>query len=163
MNLVDKVRDILSQLIDVKTVIYDSAWSANVRVDRKPAPYAILYLLSDWTIDVSKGNAKEGAELQIFFCDRAKFDATGEEKDVVVKQMEEIAKQFLYAVLHDRTITVVDDTVKMKSSYGQFDAFVVGVSVVLRIEEKQGSCLPEPSIPTPEPESEDGNDDQNEP
>lgn len=141
MILVNKIRDILAQMPDIQTLIYDSAWSSNIRVDRSPAPYAILYLLSDWTVDISSGVAKEGAQLQVFFADRAKFDCKGEEKDLIVTQMELIAREFIRRVLADNTIRVIDDTIKLRSSYGSFDAFVVGVSVTLNIELRQGSCI----------------------
>lgn len=163
MQLVDKVLELLGQLNDVKTIIYDSGYSANVICDRKPAPYAITYLLSDWDIKIDKGYAKEGCEIQIYFADKAKFDATGSEKDVVVGRMEDIAKQFIWLLMHESSINVVSDTIKVRSTWGRFDCFTVGVSLTVRIEEKRGSCLPEPTIPTPEPEQEDGNDDQNEP
>lgn len=141
MTLVNKIRDILAQMPDIQTVIYDNQWSSNLRVDRSPAPYAILYLLSDWTIDISSGVAKEGAQLQVFFADRAKFDCKGEEKDLIVTQMELIAREFIRRVLADNTIRVIDDTIKLRSSYGSFDAFIVGVSVTMNIEDKQGNCI----------------------
>lgn len=141
MELVNKIRNILSQMTDVQTVIYDNQFSSNLRVDRSPAPYAILYLLSDWTVDISSGVAKEGAEIQVFFADRAKFDCKGEEKDLIVMRMELMAREFIRRVLDDKTIRVTDDTVKLRSSYGSFDAFVVGVSVMLKIEDKQGGCI----------------------
>ena len=150
MQLVNKIRDILAQMPDIQTVIYDNQFSSNLRVDRSPAPYAILYLLSDWTVDISSGVAKEGAEVQVFFADRAKFDCKGEEKDIIVSQMELLAREFIGRVLAEKTIRVTDDTVKLRSSYGKFDAFVVGVSVMLKIEAKQGTCIDD-LIPTPTP------------
>lgn len=173
MIIVDKIRAILNTMLPpenpvegadyVKTVFYTSSWDSNLRIDRKPTPLALLLLISDWTIDISRGTKKESGELQVFFADRAKFDSTGEQKDVIVKRMEELATEFIAKVMADKSIRIIDDSVKMRSSYGSWDTFVVGVSVTMRIEEKRGSCLPEPTIPTPEPEPEDGNDDQNEP
>lgn len=151
MIIVDKIRTILNSMLPpqtpvegteyVKYVMYDSSFSANVRIDRNPSPIALLYLLSDWQIDVSRGTKKEGAEIQVFFADRAKFDCKGEDKDSIVKRMETLALDFISRVLAEKSLAVVDDTVKMRSSYGQFDAFMVGVSVTLRLEERQGSCI----------------------
>lgn len=141
MQLVNKIRGILSQMTGIQTVIYDNQFSSNLRVDRSPAPYAILYLLSDWTVDISSGVAKEGAQVQVFFADRAKFDCRGEEKDLIVTQMELIAREFIRRVLADNTIRVIDNTIKLRSSYGSFDAFIVGVSVTLNIELRQGGCI----------------------
>jgi hypothetical protein len=141
MTLVNKIRAILGSIDDINTVMYDSGWSANVRIDRNPAPYALLYLLSDWTLDISKGVAKEGADIQVFFFDKSNLDAKGEEKDLIVTQMELIAREFIRRVLADNTIIVAEDTIKLRSSWGQFDKFCVGVSVTMKIEDKQGGCI----------------------
>lgn len=141
MTLVNKIRAILGSIDDINTVMYDSGWSANVRIDRNPAPYALLYLLSDWTLDISKGVAKEGADIQVFFFDKANLDAKGEEKDLIVTQMELIAREFIRRVLADNSILVAEDTIKLRSSWGQFDKFCVGVSVSMKLEDKQGGCI----------------------
>lgn len=152
MVLVSKVLTILNSMLTpespiegqeyLNTVMYDSGFSANVRIDRKPMPMALLYLLNDWTIDLTKATAvKEQANLQIFFADVANFDSKGEDKDIIVSRMETLAKEFIRKVLEDRSIVIVDDKIKIQSSYGKFDKFVVGVTVNLKIEERQPSCL----------------------
>ena len=130
--------------------MYDSGFSANVRIDRKEGPYALLYLLSDWAIDVSKGTAKESAEAEVFFFNTAKLDATGEEKDITVNEMETLALEFIGKVMSDRSVSVIDDKIKMRSTYGRFDKFCVGVSVHIKLEERQGTCLDD-LIPMPTP------------
>lgn len=141
MVLTDKILDILNSMDSIETVMYDSGFSANVRIDRKPTPAALLYLLTDWTLDISKGSAKEGAEIEVFFFERADFDQKGEEKDVIVSNMGAIARDFIAQLFLDKSISVKDNRILMRSSYGKFDAFCVGVSVHLTIEERQGSCL----------------------
>lgn len=151
MQLTTKILSILNSMLPpetpiegveyLQTVLYDSAWSTNVRIDRRPTPAALLYLVTDWNLDISHGTSKEAAELEVFFFDRAKFDAKGEEKDVIVSKMEAFARDFLGRVLSDPTIKVTDDSVRLRSSYGQFDAFVVGVSVHIKLELKQGECI----------------------
>ena len=154
MILVDKILAVLNDMTSVNTVMYDSGFSANVRIDRKESPYALLYLLSEWTVDISRGTAKEAAELEVFFFDKADFDATGEEKDLVVSSMNEIALEFIATVMADKSINVLDDTVKLRSSYGKFDKFCVGVSVHMNIEVKQGQCMDD-LIPEPIPDPDD--------
>lgn len=141
MVLTDKILDILNGMESIDTVMYDSGFSANVRIDRNPTPAALLYLLTDWNLNISKGAVRESAEMEVFFFDRASHDQKGEEKDVIVKRMEVIAREFLGLVLADSSIRLKDDVIKIRSSYGKFDTFVVGVSVHLTIEEKQASCL----------------------
>lgn len=150
MTLVTKVLDILNGMIPttppssgpyLKTVMYDSGFSANVRIDRKPVPAALFYLLSDWSLDVSTSTVKESAEIEVFFFDVCDFNATGEKKDEIIQDMEILAKDFISAILADSTMKLVSDKVRIQSSYGKFDKFCVGVAVNLRIEEKQAHCL----------------------
>lgn len=141
MIITDKIRAILGQISGIETVMYDSGFSANVRTDRKPTPAALLYLLSDWNIDISSGTAKEEAKIEVFFFDRATLDQKGEEKDEIVSRMETLAREFIVSVLSDRSMIVKEDTIRLRSAYGKFDAFVVGVSVEMTLELKQGSCI----------------------
>ena len=152
MVLVNKILSILNSMLPpenpaegveyLQTVMYDSGFSANVRIDRKPCPLALFYLLNDWNIDLSKTNAvKEQANIQIFFADVASFDAKGEDKDLIVSRMEAQAREFIRKVLADRSIVIVDDKIRIQSCYGKFDKFVVGVTVEMKIEERQPSCL----------------------
>lgn len=141
MVLVQKILNILNNINDLETVMYDSGFSANVRIDRKPLPAALFYLLNDWTLDATMTTVKESANIQVFFFDTCNFDAKGEEKDVIVQRMEDIAKEFIADVFADKSIVITDDKIRIQSSYGKFDKFCVGVSVQFRIEEKQASCL----------------------
>lgn len=152
MNLVTKVLNILNTMLPpenpeegvtyLQTILYDSGFSANVRIDRKPMPMALVYLLTDWNIDLSHGIAvKEQANIQVFFADVANFDAKGEDKDIIVNRMIALAREFLSKVLADKSIKLTDDVIRIQSSYGKFDKFVVGVTLNLKIEERQASCL----------------------
>lgn len=144
MILKDKILTILQDLKTqgiINTVMYDSAFSANVRIDRSPMPAALLYLLEDWNLDLSKSAVKESANLQVFFFDTCSLDIKGEEKDVIVNAMEAIARQFISVLLEDKSIVLLDDKIRIQSTYGKFDKFCVGVTLNLKIEQKQGECL----------------------
>lgn len=160
-NLTNKVLAILNDIADLETVIYDNSYSANVRIDRKPTPAALLYTLPDWTLDIGHGNSKERSEIQVFFFNRANFDCKAEDKLDIIEDMNLLAREFVYTLLNDNTVRVVDDEVKMTSSFGEFDAFVIGVVVKLTLEERQPSCIYTEPEQTPEPDDH-GTDDQNE-
>lgn len=140
-NFIYKLQAILNDIADLQTVMFDNGSSSNVRIDRRPTPAALLYTLPDWTINVSKGNAVESADIQVFFFDRVNFDSKAEDKLTVFEDTELLAREFIYRLLNDSTIRVLDDTIKITASYGSFDAFVAGCVVNLTIEEKQGSCI----------------------
>lgn len=141
MVIIDKVLDILNSINDIKTVIYDSGFSQNLRIDRKEDPFGLVFLLNNWQLDISSGIKKEKAEVEIFFAKRANFDATGEEKDVIVSEMEQIAENFIGKLLKDSDLNVIEDSINIQSCWGRFDAFLVGVSLRINLEEKQGSCI----------------------
>ena len=150
MKLVNKVKTILSGMVPstqpqtgpyLKTVMYDSGFSANVRIDRNPTPAALFYLLSDWNLDVTTQTVRESANIEVFFFDVCQLDAKGETKDAIIQNMEILAKDFISRILEDKSIRMVGDSVRIQSSYGKFDKFCVGVAVNLKIEEKQASCL----------------------
>lgn len=152
MRIVDKVLDILNGMLPpenpvegkeyVKTVIYDSGFSSNLRIDRKTAPYAIFYLLSNWNIDITNTTSmKEEADIQVFFCDKADLDAKGEDKDIIITRMELLAREFIREVLNDRSLEIVEDKIRLQSSYGSFDKFVVGVSANFKVQMRKPECL----------------------
>lgn len=153
MEIVNKVKDILNTIDGLKTVLYQSGFSANVTLDRKETPAAVLYLLTDFDIDIQHGTSKESAELEILFCDRTRFDITGDQKDTIINNCTDLAKEFISKLLAEKTLYINQDSIHCKCSYGKFDTFVAGVSVELRIEEKQGSCL----YIEPEPEPDEDN------
>lgn len=140
-NLISKILDILNGMTGIQTVIYDNGHSANVRIDRKPTPAALLYTLPDWTLDISKGTAKEKADIQVFFFERVDFDCKAEDKLQIFENTNSLAREFIRELLSDGDIRVLDDEVKITATYGQFDSFVAGCTVNITIEEKQPSCM----------------------
>lgn len=155
-NLTNKVLAILNDIAGIQTVMFDNSHSTNVRIDRKLTPAALLYTLPDWNLDISHGTAKESADIQVFFFDRTRLDVKAEDKLDIFENMGEIAREFIYRLLNDNTVRVLDDTVKITATYGEFDSFVCGCTVNLTIEEKQGECLY--TEPTPEPEPNEDNE-----
>jgi hypothetical protein len=156
-NLTNKVLAILNDIAGIQTVMFDNSHSTNVRIDRKPTPAALLYTLPEWFLDIGHGSSKERAEIQVFFFDRVNFDSKAEDKLNTFENMGEIAREFIYRLLNDNTVRVLDDTVKITATYGEFDSFVCGCTVNLTIEEKQGECLY--TEPTTEP-NEDNEENQ---
>lgn len=150
MKIVTKVRDILNSMNSVKTVLYDSGFSANVRVDRNtPLPAALMYLLNSYEIDISKGLKKESASVQVFFFKDCPLDAKGEDKDTILSALEPVVDEFI-TLLTNSELKIDTDSVRIKSTYGSFDKFVIGYSVELELSVKQGTCIDsvEPDIRT---------------
>lgn len=125
----------------INTIIYDSANSANVRIDDSADPIAILYLISDWNVDVRHGIAKEIANIRIFFGKRAEFDIKGEDKDIIVDDMLLIGKYFINEINNNSVIRIIDDRIKIRNVWGKFDSFLCGVEIIVQVEQKQGECI----------------------
>lgn len=140
-NLISKILDILNDIDGIQTVMFDSGNSANVRIDRKPTPAALLYTLPDWKVDISRGTAKEKADIQVFFFERADFDSKAEDKLQIFENTNMLAREFIRELLSDGEIMVLDEEVKITSVFGQFDSFVAGCTVNITIEEKKPACL----------------------
>lgn len=141
MEIVNKVKNILDSMTGLKTVLYQSGFSANVTLDRKETPAALLYLLTDFDVDIQHGTSKESADLEIFFCERTKFDITGDQKDTIITNCTNLAKEFISKLLAEKSLYVNQDSIHCKCTYGRFDCMVAGVSIELKLEERQGSCL----------------------
>lgn len=140
MKLVEKVLEILNSAPNIKTVIYDSGFSTNVRIDRTPTPTALLYLLDEFDVDISKGQKKESANIQIFIFNICPLDAKGEKKDEILDDIEPLVFNVIRRLSEDKDISI-DSNIKVKTTYGRFDKFVIGYSTEIKIESRQGECL----------------------
>ena len=159
-NLINKILDILNDIDGIQTVMFDNGHSANVRIDRKQTPAALLYTLPEWTLDISHGTAKERADIQVFFFERVKFDSTAETKLDIFENTNLLAREFVSILLSDSTVRVLDDEIKVTACYGEFDAMVAGCTINLELEMKQGECLYTEPIPEPTPEDDDNDNTQ---
>lgn len=142
----DIILDTLGEMSEIQTVIYENAFSANVILDRRPTPAAIVYTITDYTLDISKGLLRESAEASIFFCDiMPKVNSFSADTEPIIENMLELAKTFLRALiekLKENGLELDNATVDLKSTWGKFDKTVCGVSVSgLRIKNRQGKCL----------------------
>jgi len=148
MVLVNKILNILNSMEDVATVMYETGYSANLRIDRKPSPYAILYLVQGADLDLSN-NLKESCEVEVYFCKENKLDADGLTTQAVIDDMMVLAKQFISIINTDKSVRI-DDNIHIQNAYGRFDKHTAGVSVQFTISDRQAHCIDyeEPSIRT---------------
>ena len=125
----------------IKTVMFDTEYSANVRIDKKKTPAALFYSLPSFTVTGKNGLRKDSAEIEVFFFDRCTFAAKGETTKTVMDGVEPIALEFIARVMSEPTLVVENDNIEVVAAVGKFDANVAGWSVQMRITEKQGRCL----------------------
>ena len=141
MKIVDKILDILNSMSDVETVLYESSFGVNIRLDRRPTPAAIVYLLQNFDIDLSSGLRKDYVDVEVFFCTRCDFAAKGEEIKGVMETLEPTVDEFVSRVLADKSMVLEGDKVSVTTAYGSFDCNVCGWSLQMKVGDKQGRCV----------------------
>ena len=144
MTTTDKILDILNSMTTgsyalLNTVLYESGFGANVRLDRLPDPAAILYMLQSWTLDTSTKLKHPEVDCEIFFCKRCELASKGEKIKEVIDTVEPIVDEFISLLLSDKSIIV--NEIKAQTAYGRFDCNVCGYSLQFTVKDKQGVCL----------------------
>lgn len=141
MQITDKILNILRSINGIKTVIHDTSFSTNVRLDRRETIAAIVFMLQEFNVSVKNGVKRESEEIEIFLCDRCDLAAKGEVVEGVLDGIKPVLNEFLTLVLNERSWVVDGDEINVKMSYGRFDCNVVGYSVELKLTERQGGCV----------------------
>ena len=141
MQITDKILNILHSINGIKTVIHDTPFSTNVRLDRRETIAAILFMLQEFSIDVKSGTRKDSVSLEVFICDRCDLSAKGEIIEGVLDGIRPVVNEFLMLVLNEKSWVVGGDAINVKMSYGKFDCNVVGYSIELNLTERQGHCI----------------------
>lgn len=141
MRIVDKILDILNSMGGIETVLYESGFGTNIRLDRRPTPAAIVYLLRSFDIDLSSGLRKDYVDIEVFFCTRCDLAAKGEVVKADMESLEPIVDEFVSAVLSDNGLVLVGDKISVTTAYGSFDCNVCGWSLQMKVGEKQGRCI----------------------
>lgn len=143
MQTTDKILDILNTMATgsdgLQTVLYESGFGANLRLDRKPTPAAIVYMLKSWKLDTSTKLKHPEVDVEVFFCDRCDLAAKGEVIKEKMDTIEPIVDEFISMLLADKSIIVND--IKATTAYGRFDCNVCGYSLQFTVKDRQGQCL----------------------
>lgn len=141
MRIVDKILDILNSMDGIETVLYESGFGSNIRLDRRPTPAAIVYLLRSFDIDLSNGLRKDRVDIEVFFCTRCDFAAKGEVVKADMESLEPLVDEFVSRVLSDKELVLEGERISVTTAYGSFDSNVCGWSLQMKVGEKQGRCL----------------------
>lgn len=141
MLIVDKILNLLRSVDGIETVLYESGFGTNVRLDRKPTPSAILYLLQQYTVDLVKGVKREILDVEVFVCDRADLAAKGEVVQQKLDTIKPLVDQFIALLVGERTLLLDGDSIDVTMAYGKFDANVVGYSLQFKVSERQATCF----------------------
>lgn len=144
MTTTDKILDILESMTTgsdamLRTVLYESGFGANVRLDRLPDPAAILYMMQSWTLDTDTMFKHPEVDVEIFFCKRCDLAAKGEKIKETMDEIEPIVDEFISLLLSDKTVAVTE--IKAQTAYGRFDCNVCGYSLQFKVKDRQGRCL----------------------
>lgn len=144
MQITDKILEILNGMASgsspmLKTVMYESAFGSNVRLDRKETPAAILYLIEGFKVDVDRAFKHKIVDAEVFFCSRVDLNAKGEVIKGVMDSIEPLVDEFISQLLDEKSWNV--SNIKAQSAYGKFDCNVAGFSLSFTVEDRQGTCV----------------------
>lgn len=145
MEITEKILEILGTLTlgsepMLQTVLYESGFGANVRMDRKPDPAAICYILKGFEIDPSSGMRHDKVDVEILFARRCDLNAKGEKIKETLDTIESVVDEFVSLVLDEHS-WIVDGKFKVQTAYAVFDCNMVGYSLQFSLVERQGRCL----------------------
>lgn len=138
LNLVNSLTTGSDPLL--KTVMYADNFDANIRIDRKPTPAAVTYLLSGFEVDAETGMRKDRVDVEVFVFNRCDFAAKGESVKTVMESVEPAVDEIISLVMDERSWTV-EGKIKATTAYGRFDTNVCGYSLQFTLVDRQGTCI----------------------
>ena len=141
MQLTNKILNILNSITGIKTVLYESGYGTNLRLDRRETPAAILYMLQEYTIDLAKGIKREIVDVEVFICDRCDLAAKGEVVQQKLDTLLPYVNQFVALLTSEKTLLLDGDSINVQMAYGKFDTNVCGYSLQFKVTERQGGCI----------------------
>ena len=141
MQLTNKILNILNSITGIKTVLYESGYGTNLRLDRRETPAAILYMLQEYTIDLAKGIKREIVDVEVFICDRCDLAAKGEVVQQKLDTLLPYVNQFVALLTSEKTLLLDGDSINVQMAYGKFDTNVCGYSLQFKASERQGGCI----------------------
>lgn len=146
MNTIDTILQLLADDSRIGTVLYESPWSANLKIDRRPAPYAIVYLVQSMDIDMRGFRYFRTLDLEIFFCSPTDLSADGGRIQAVCDDMMPIVECFLARLTETKMFEF--DSVTIRQAHGKFDKNVSGLALELTLKEKAPYCFEDVELPT---------------
>lgn len=141
MQLTNKILNILNSITGIKTVLYESGYGTNLRLDRRETPAAILYMLQEYTIDLARGVKREIVDVEVFVCDRCDLAAKGEVVQQKLDTLLPYVNQFVALLTSEKTLLLDGDSISVQMAYGKFDTNVCGYSLQFKVSERQASCI----------------------
>lgn len=148
MIIVRKLTEILNNMVndevcELQSWQYNDFCTSNVKLDnKKPSPTAVFYQITDFVYDLTTGIKREKANVLVAFLQKEnKLDAEGLEQDQIIKQMSDIAFEFLSNIIGEGSLRVLNDKITLKSTFIRSDSNRTGVVIELELEEKSGTCF----------------------
>lgn len=148
LRIVNVIRNILDGMVedeycDLQSWQYNDMATSNVKLDnKKPSPTAVFYQVTDFEYDLRTGIRREKANILVAFLQKEnKLDADGLEQDQIIKEMSDIAFEFMSKVMSEGSLRILNDKIKLKSTFLRSDSNRTGVVLELELEEKSGTCF----------------------
>lgn len=141
MQTIDTILQLLRDDSRIGTVLYESPYSANLRIDRLPSPYAILYLVQSMDVDVRGSRYFKTLDIELFICKPTDLSAKGEDVQAACDDLMPIVETFISNLYDSRLFDF--DSVKIRQAFGRFDKNVSGIALEITLKERQPTCFSE--------------------
>lgn len=141
MQTIDTILQLLRDDSRIGTVLYESPYSANLRIDRLPSPYAILYLVQSMDVDVRGSRYFKTLDIELFICKPTDLSAKGEDVQAACDDLMPIVETFISNLYDSRLFDF--DSVKIRQAVGKYDKNVSGLALEMTLKERQPTCFSE--------------------
>ena len=124
------------------TYVFEDLTGANVRLDNEQLPAMVNVLPVSGTIRVTATQIRHYPNCALWFVDKVKLDADGDDIQKVVERCMDYAYEFILWLNWSKMFEPIENTeVKMTVITSDFDSNVAGVMIELQLKEKNGLQL----------------------
>lgn len=141
MQTIDTILQLLSEDTRIGTVLYESPYSANLKLDRKTAPYAIVYLVQSMDLDVRGSRYFKTLDLEVFFCKPTDLSADGAAVQAACDEMMPSVEDFIHRLRNTNLFEF--ENCKIRQAVGRFDKNVTGLALELTLKDRKPYCFGE--------------------
>ena len=140
MGIVEKIKgSIRAALGEDYPVHYHDDAQINLDTSRMRFPCAVLRLITEGSVAMESGQAKEVVRAAVFFVDLSEFDFDADENEAIIETCKKDAFAWLLSLgsSHDLQLANLQRTSRV---YEQYDDIVTGFGVLADIRETSGVC-----------------------
>lgn len=126
----------------ITDVVYEVPSTANIVLDNKQMPLALVFCVEGWKVSANSGLAQESADVSVFIIDRvSKLDFSGTNVSTKIASCSNIAMAVIARIMADSKLQIESD-VDVKAIYPEsFDTAECGVNIKFSCKYNGSKCV----------------------